>query len=163
MRRTGGQCSETVVAAWRRPAGCPLAQRRARGRQPSYALLAKDAAAMGARYEQIPGRLARLARFFFQAEDGIRALYVTGVQTCALPISIVDLGPLATLPALADLDASANPLALGLDSLADHPSLRSISLSYTGLQAVSVVAPKTRSEERREGKRVDVDGRGSVQ
>src|SRR5438874_5541585 len=24
--------------------------------------------------------------FFFQAEDGIRSLYVTGVQTCALPI-----------------------------------------------------------------------------
>src|SRR6266496_5582865 len=46
--------------------------------------------------------------FFFQAEDGIRDLYVTGVQTCALPISeggreerdeplwqerFVDLGP----------------------------------------------------------------------
>src|SRR5438874_7199756 len=28
-----------------------------------------------------------LCCFFFQAEDGIRALYVTGVQTCALPIS----------------------------------------------------------------------------
>src|SRR6266496_5209170 len=27
------------------------------------------------------------AFFFFQAEDGIRDLYVTGVQTCALPIS----------------------------------------------------------------------------
>ena len=26
--------------------------------------------------------------FFFQAEDGIRSLIVTGVQTCALPISI---------------------------------------------------------------------------
>src|SRR5690349_17826888 len=26
------------------------------------------------------------AAFFFQAEDGIRDLYVTGVQTCALPI-----------------------------------------------------------------------------
>src|SRR2546430_3961580 len=25
--------------------------------------------------------------FFFQAEDGIRVLTVTGVQTCALPIS----------------------------------------------------------------------------
>src|SRR6266550_6599485 len=25
--------------------------------------------------------------FFFQAEDGIRAVAVTGVQTCALPIS----------------------------------------------------------------------------
>src|SRR2546430_13313395 len=29
--------------------------------------------------------------FFFQAEDGIRDLTVTGVQTCALPIS--DVGP----------------------------------------------------------------------
>src|SRR6478672_10644342 len=28
-----------------------------------------------------------LVLFFFQAEDGIRALIVTGVQTCALPIS----------------------------------------------------------------------------
>src|SRR2546430_13420036 len=28
--------------------------------------------------------------FFFQAEDGIRDLTVTGVQTCALPISLVD-------------------------------------------------------------------------
>src|SRR2546430_3544424 len=26
--------------------------------------------------------------FFFQAEDGIRDLTVTGVQTCALPISV---------------------------------------------------------------------------
>src|SRR5690349_23230074 len=29
--------------------------------------------------------------FFFQAEDGIRDLYVTGVQTCALPISAATL------------------------------------------------------------------------
>src|SRR2546430_5903956 len=28
------------------------------------------------------------AFFFFQAEDGIRDLTVTGVQTCALPISL---------------------------------------------------------------------------
>src|SRR2546422_6752947 len=28
--------------------------------------------------------------FFFQAEDGIRDVAVTGVQTCALPISIED-------------------------------------------------------------------------
>src|SRR6267378_7302873 len=27
--------------------------------------------------------------FFFQAEDGIRDLYVTGVQTCALPILVI--------------------------------------------------------------------------
>src|SRR2546428_2267874 len=29
-----------------------------------------------------------LVFFFFQAEDGIRDLIVTGVQTCALPISL---------------------------------------------------------------------------
>src|SRR5688500_19635882 len=29
-----------------------------------------------------------LSSFFFQAEDGIRDYKVTGVQTCALPISI---------------------------------------------------------------------------
>src|SRR2546429_7656930 len=28
--------------------------------------------------------------FFFQAEDGIRDVAVTGVQTCALPIYLVD-------------------------------------------------------------------------
>src|SRR6266496_4713953 len=36
--------------------------------------------------------------FFFQAEDGIRDLYVTGVQTCALPISRVGRNP-STPPA----------------------------------------------------------------
>src|SRR6266576_6194843 len=32
-----------------------------------------------------------LCFFFFQAEDGIRDLYETGVQTCALPISSTNL------------------------------------------------------------------------
>src|SRR6266478_10130195 len=31
--------------------------------------------------------------FFFQAEDGIRDLTVTGVQTCALPIFVGVIGP----------------------------------------------------------------------
>src|SRR2546430_5179624 len=31
--------------------------------------------------------MIHLSFFFFQAEDGIRDLTVTGVQTCALPIS----------------------------------------------------------------------------
>src|SRR2546430_5417002 len=35
--------------------------------------------------------------FFFQAEDGIRDLTVTGVQTCALPISLESRGPLDLL------------------------------------------------------------------
>src|SRR2546430_7683338 len=38
-------------------------------------------------YEEV--RRVWLFSFFFQAEDGIRDLTVTGVQTCALPISAV--------------------------------------------------------------------------
>src|SRR2546422_9804769 len=46
--------------------------------------------------------------FFFQAEDGIRDVAVTGVQTCALPISpaLVALG-LSGLVAAAPLGAQA--------------------------------------------------------
>src|SRR2546430_4028466 len=36
---------------------------------------------------QVLGSMALALVFFFQAEDGIRDLTVTGVQTCALPIS----------------------------------------------------------------------------
>src|SRR5437016_14081549 len=46
--------------------------------------------------------------FFFQAEDGIRGWSVTGVQTCALPISRLDV-PERVLDAAAegrDLDAA---------------------------------------------------------
>src|SRR5438067_4999900 len=35
-----------------------------------------------------PARVVYLRDFFFQAEDGIRDRNVTGVQTCALPISV---------------------------------------------------------------------------
>src|SRR5256886_10365607 len=36
--------------------------------------------------------------FFFQAEDGIRDLTVTGVQTCALPISSVSRRSVVFIP-----------------------------------------------------------------
>src|SRR5256885_7194902 len=38
--------------------------------------------------------------FFFQAEDGIRDYKVTGVQTCALPISAILVSPLNGIFAL---------------------------------------------------------------
>src|SRR5690606_40525113 len=61
--------------------------------------------------------------FFFQAEDGIRDFHVTGVQTCALPISTRALerrGPYRALvcrrlarffPALTGLWQTPGPLA----------------------------------------------------
>src|SRR5690606_39561449 len=56
--------------------------------------------------------------FFFQAEDGIRDFHVTGVQTCALPISVIALaaafimGLFITLeiaPVLVKLISAAGP------------------------------------------------------
>src|SRR2546429_4362319 len=41
----------------------------------------------GAAMKRDPKVLIRGTCFFFQAEDGIRDVAVTGVQTCALPIS----------------------------------------------------------------------------
>src|SRR2546427_11240305 len=52
--------------------------------------------------------MGRLLVFFFQAEDGIRDLTVTGVQTCALPIFLqgrgLAVGVVALAAALEDVD-----------------------------------------------------------
>src|SRR5690349_17133468 len=50
------------------------------------------------RTEESSAGQARLSLFFFQAEDGIRDLYVTGVQTCALPICAVVTRKLKPVP-----------------------------------------------------------------
>src|SRR3989449_2022027 len=51
--------------------------------------------------------------FFFQAEDGIRDVAVTGVQTCALPILIDELGGLGFLGMCAPEEYDG----MGLDSV----------------------------------------------
>src|SRR5256885_6709194 len=50
--------------------------------------------------------------FFFQAEDGIRDYKVTGVQTCALPISVLTQVPAASSPDPAAARAGRRPVCL---------------------------------------------------
>src|SRR5256886_12899757 len=51
-------------------------------------------------YRSDPSRVCLSVIFFFQAEDGIRDLTVTGVQTCALPIyELLERGRLRQEPA----------------------------------------------------------------
>src|SRR5260370_12744954 len=78
-----------------------------------------------------------LSVFFFQAEDGIRDSSVTGVQTCALPISGVSSGRNASAPKNAANTSPRKAITLG----SPRP-------------ARSVPAGKSfqRSEERRVGK-----------
>src|SRR2546430_9176790 len=85
--------------------------------------------------------------FFFQAEDGIRDLTVTGVQTCALPISLDTAMPLV----LRDGAAS------GVQRLSAGESLAfSLTFSHEAaavFQPLESWAPEAlRSEERRVGK-----------
>src|SRR2546430_11512899 len=58
--------------------------------------------------------------FFFQAEDGIRDLTVTGVQTCALPISIFASRPRDEwLARLHEQDVPCAPVNSVAEALAD--------------------------------------------
>src|SRR2546425_5705260 len=71
--------------------------------------------------------------FFFQAEDGIRDKLVTGVQTCALPISLLAGAGLERLELAGHIAARLDPLdvmpapgqgALGLEVRADDRKAR---------------------------------------
>src|SRR5690606_39953528 len=91
-----------------------------------------------------------ISSFFFQAEDGIRDFHVTGVQTCALPISPLDRGPPAERRAPRARGAPPHP-----ESRAARGRLRS-RLGRHHLARGSRGGPRDaaiRSEERRVGKR----------
>src|SRR5207245_8724553 len=79
--------------------------------------------------------------FFFQAEDGIRDATVTGVQTCALPIS--------EYSARTDPSPPPSPLRKGRGGIESGASAR--AGSWTG-SPVTPAAFEGRSEERRVGK-----------
>src|SRR5690606_41036489 len=91
--------------------------------------------------------------FFFQAEDGIRDFHVTGVQTCALPISrfLERIGHPA-----ADHARRCGPVLSGWPGAAPIPSVQTPSSSLpceyeTGRNRKTTRDP-SRSEERRVGK-----------
>src|SRR5437762_11426536 len=83
--------------------------------------------------------MSRLVFFFFQAEDGIRDTSVTGVQTCALPISETGYDFLSALP-----DAIERLVESG-----DRPPVAAWVGAAAAVEGASV---SFRSEERRVGK-----------
>src|SRR6267378_1097785 len=90
--------------------------------------------------------------FFFQAEDGIRDLYVTGVQTCALPIS--DRGESARLPRA----AGQHGRALGRDQRCEigRASCRGKSVDLGGRRIIKKKKDQVGGQHRWKG---DENGR----
>src|SRR5256886_6662495 len=84
--------------------------------------------------------------FFFQAEDGIRDLTVTGVQTCALPIWCRLLDRAGRLPARALRNSQRD------QCVHRHDGTRSESPRPTRRVAAGLTVGRSRSEERRVGK-----------
>src|SRR5204862_2066758 len=84
--------------------------------------------------------------FFFQAEDGIRDLYVTGVQTCALPIFAV----LSSLPVAVCGRLSTKSTSSGSHHLAT--CCARCACTCSAVTSLPGLRTTSRSEERRVGK-----------
>src|SRR5205807_7579015 len=94
--------------------------------------------------------------FFFQAEGGIRDYKVTGVQTCALPISeaaeaLLDLATGATPQIAPPVASGANPF--------QHPDAQRRFRVMNNLEELARALDYPRSEERRVGKECRSRGR----
>src|SRR5205823_12109191 len=85
--------------------------------------------------------------FFFQAEDGIRDKLVTGVQTCALPISV----PVRDHRLAAVLVAADHPDVVRGDGR-DSEELALVVPGRCDARPGGAVPALDRSEERRVGK-----------
>src|SRR5205085_6033865 len=94
--------------------------------------------------------------FFFQAEDGIRDLTVTGVQTCALPICCAGVIAPAGVPAGAESDGR-------FGGMAPLPKLMRTGIgcfAFAGVMtAISMSTPIAGYDERSEERRVGEEGR----
>src|SRR3989475_8275438 len=101
--------------------------------------------------------------FFFQAEDGIRDLTVTGVQTCALPISLLCLQrlpkprpPRSSSWARRSTPSDASPHAAraSLSRSADHGPA-----AHDPAPALAHHLPAARAHARRDAFQLCADGR----
>src|SRR5688572_32191429 len=92
--------------------------------------------------------------FFFQAEDGIRDLTVTGVQTCALPILLLD-------EAVAQRVRGDVRVGLEVHLLEHAAAIRADGLDREA-ELARDLRHRARSEERRVGKECRGGGAPSV-
>src|SRR5207249_6228256 len=90
--------------------------------------------------------------FFFQAEDGIRDRNVTGVQTCALPISFYRFDSMEQFRVWREMDErDEEPVVIYHSHTATEAYPSRTDISYASEPGAHYVLV-SRSEERRVGK-----------
>src|SRR5699024_12074607 len=100
-----------------------------------------------------------LSYFFYQAEDGIRDRNVTGVQTCALPISTSGVPEPAHRPISPPCTAPSGDIAAS--GASRHSSSTGCGNILAPVTATTTLpGMDTRSEERRVGKECGSQWRG---
>src|SRR5207247_8505396 len=102
--------------------------------------------------------------FFFQAEDGIRDPLVTGVQTCALPIS-VRAGVLEALGDRLKVQLPSGFAGVGktVEAAMDDKTVVPVENADQKIPGVgNIASPEVRSEERRVGKEGGSRGEGEA-
>src|SRR5690606_40724492 len=90
--------------------------------------------------------------FFFQAEDGIRDFHVTGVQTCALPISSPSEVENSVTKEIEDAISSLENVEAIKSTSQESFSIIVIQLKQGTDVDLSLQDAQRRSEERRVGK-----------
>src|SRR5256886_8900197 len=79
--------------------------------------------------------------FFFQAEDGIRYLTVTGVQTCALPIFAKAIGEFgATITFVSNIPGETQTISSAIYSLIQTPDGDTAALRLVVVSVVIAIA-----------------------
>src|SRR5690606_40404129 len=96
------------------------------------------------------------AFFFFQAEDGIRDFHVTGVQTCALPISTACTMPSTSAAMKAPASEPNPPITT---TTKESMSTSELMEGESERKGAATTPASPRSEERRVGKQKTRDGR----
>src|SRR5215467_9399122 len=81
--------------------------------------------------------------FFFQAEDGIRDYKVTGVQTCALPISVGGGNVSMRLEIMTESEAAAEEIRRdATEKLRSLPGVRAVTIRLDVRPPAAATAPR---------------------
>src|SRR5690606_13021523 len=100
--------------------------------------------------------------FFFQAEDGIRDFHVTGVQTCALPISLERMRNLSQTSRMEDIAQRISEAVSRTYSIVQNDRFESVKFSHE-MRKIELPMRQITVDEYIESKRISQDAARQIE